>query len=172
VNQCCRIQCWFWIRAVEYSANSESAYSAKSKSALIASKEKLLVKNTPLKTDISVVGYSTNSESALYHTVLILNQRCQIHRWFRISAVQYDTALIHEYSAKLIFKFKNGVKYLKILIIKMSIIWVKGYLNRKNKNKNPYLSSNKIWIRAVSYSADTHTNPDISENSKRNSKIF
>jgi hypothetical protein len=33
-----------------------------------------------LKTDISVVGYSANSESALYHTALILNQRCRIHR--------------------------------------------------------------------------------------------
>jgi hypothetical protein len=33
--------------------------------ALIASKEKLLGKNIPLKTDISVVGYSAKSESAL-----------------------------------------------------------------------------------------------------------
>jgi hypothetical protein len=32
-----------------------------------------------LKTDISIVGYSANSESALYHTALILNQRCRIH---------------------------------------------------------------------------------------------
>jgi hypothetical protein len=48
--------------------------------ALIASKGKLLGKNMPLKTDISVVGYNANSESSLYHTVLILNQRCQIHR--------------------------------------------------------------------------------------------
>jgi hypothetical protein len=35
--------------------------------ALIASKEKLLGKNIPLKTYISVVGYSTKSESVLYH---------------------------------------------------------------------------------------------------------
>jgi hypothetical protein len=47
---------------------------------LIASKGKLLGKNMPLKTDIIVVGYSANSKSSLYHTVLILNQRCQIHR--------------------------------------------------------------------------------------------
>jgi hypothetical protein len=52
------------------------------------------------------------------------------------------------------------------------MICVKGHLNRKYKNKNPYLSANKICISAVSYSADTHTNPNISANSKPNSKIF
>jgi hypothetical protein len=89
-----------WISAVGYSADSESVlsdtalilisivgYSADSESALyptalIASKEKLLGKNIPLKTDISVVRYSAYSESALY-----------------------DTALIHEYSTDSIFKF-------------------------------------------------------------------
>jgi hypothetical protein len=57
-----------------------------SDTALIASKDKLLGKNIPLKTDISVngyvVGYIADSELALY-----------------------DTALIHEYSADSIFKF-------------------------------------------------------------------
>jgi hypothetical protein len=33
-----------------------------------------------LKTDISVVGDSANSESALYHTSLIRNQHCMIQR--------------------------------------------------------------------------------------------
>ncbi len=83
-NQCCRIQRTFWISVVGYSANSESALYP---TALIASEEKLLGKNIPLKTDFSIVGYSANFESALYHTALILNQRCRIHRWFRISAV-------------------------------------------------------------------------------------
>jgi hypothetical protein len=50
---------------VGYSAKSESTLNT---TALIASKEKLLGKNIPLKTDISVVGYRANSESALYHT--------------------------------------------------------------------------------------------------------
>ncbi len=53
-----------------------------------------------------------------------------------------------------------------------SIICVKGHLNRKKEIKNPYLSSNEIWISAVSFSADTHTNPNISTNSKPNLKIF
>jgi hypothetical protein len=43
--------------------------------ALIASKEKLLGKNIPLKTDISIVGYSADSESALSDTSPIPNQR-------------------------------------------------------------------------------------------------
>ncbi len=86
-NQCCQIQRWFWISVVGYSANSSSVLYP---TALNASKEKLLDKNIPLKTDISVVGYSTHSESALYHTALIPNQRCRIHRWFRISAVWYS----------------------------------------------------------------------------------
>jgi hypothetical protein len=52
---------------------------------LIASKEKLLGKNITLKTDVSFVGYSTDSESSLYHTALIPNQHCRIHRRFQIS---------------------------------------------------------------------------------------
>ncbi len=52
--------------------------------------------------------------SALSDTALIPNQSCIIQCWFWISVVGYiadselalyDTALIHEYSADLIFKF-------------------------------------------------------------------
>jgi hypothetical protein len=54
----------------------------------------------------------------------------------------------------------------------LPIICVKGHLSRKKKFKYPYLSSNKIRISAVSYSADTHTNLNISTNSEPNSKIY
>jgi hypothetical protein len=48
--------------------------------ALIASKEKLLGKNIPLKTDTSLVGYSADSKSALLDISPIPNQRCMIQR--------------------------------------------------------------------------------------------
>jgi hypothetical protein len=54
----------------------------------------------------------------------------------------------------------------------LTIICVKGHLNRKKLFKYPYLLSNTIRISAASYSADTHTNPNISTNSKPNSKIY
>ncbi len=44
--------------------------------------------------------------------------------------------------------------------------------SKKKLFKYPYLSSEKIWISAVSYSTDTHTNPNISTNSKPNLKIY
>ncbi len=57
-------------------------------------------------------------------------------------SVLSDTALIHEYSADSIFKFQKWCLVLKniIIIISFSIICVKGHLNIKYKNKNPYLS--------------------------------
>ncbi len=82
-NQCCIIQSWFWISVVGYSAKSEAALYP---TVLIASQERWLGKNIPLKTYISVVGYSANS-----------NQRCIIQRWFM------NTALIR------LLNFKNDV---------------------------------------------------------------
>jgi hypothetical protein len=62
--------------------------------------EKLLGKNIPLKTDISVVGYSANSESALYHTSYSV-----VGYIADFKSALYDIALIHDYSADLIIKF-------------------------------------------------------------------
>ncbi len=59
---------------------TDKSESAGYPTALIASKEKLFSKNILLKTDISVVGYSANAESVLYHTALIPNMHCRIHR--------------------------------------------------------------------------------------------
>jgi hypothetical protein len=48
---------------------------------------------------MSVVGYSADSKSALYHTALILDH---VVRYIADSkSALYDTALIHEYSADL-----------------------------------------------------------------------
>ncbi len=90
-NQCCQIQCEFWISVVGYSSNSELVLYP---TTLIASKEKLFGR----------------------HTFENWYQCCRIQWWFRNSIVRYiadsksalnNTVLIHEYSADSIFNFKS-----------------------------------------------------------------
>jgi hypothetical protein len=179
VNQPCRIQRWFWISAVGYSANSEPALSD---TALSLNQRCIRHHSLLQRRNYEIKTYLWKLISALSDTALIPNQRCIIQRWFRISVVGhiadsesalFDTALIHEYSAGSTFKFQKLCLVPKnIIIIIFSIICVKGHLNRKNKNKNPYLSSNKIQISTVSYSADTHTNRNTLRIRNRIKKYF
>ncbi len=61
---------------------------------------------------MSAVGYSSDSELALYPTTLIQNQRCIWQHWFRISAVSDSADLQlftfeYEYLREFETEFKN-----------------------------------------------------------------
>ncbi len=98
MNQRCIIQRWFGISAV--SDNADISF------------QRYVLPNHFSFEEISAVGYSADSDLAMYPTMLIQNQHCMLQHWFRISAASdsadsriftFEYEYLHEFETE----FKN-----------------------------------------------------------------